>query len=777
MTKEIKSKKSIIFVLLLILVIGNFSLTFAYWATHISSGQSSSSSVVQVGSWDYEDTALVVATFRSDHAYVLALIESTVQVSDKALVEAALAEYGTLSTEAKDLLEADRDLLLLLLNRIIALENSEFLDFEAYPYDQGLTGTVVMNGRTWYGNAVYIANDPNYDVWNDTRSLALKMGAYFESRDPFINGIDMISIYHGALNFDNGASFQFKVEYELQSNPGVWLTLQEGGSDLLVDVLTGSPLGYTEIPVNITEAINIRLAPVISNTSDYINLDDITIFEHVVSSELEAETFRTVYASPLALTVETVDINDKASVSAALSAYDLLSQDAQNELLTEKALLDDLWLEIELQEDILEATNAVILAENTFDQTDLDAAQVLVDTLPASAEKTALQSRIDNVQAVIDAVALFLLDYQDVLSLTVGTVEVSDKPDVEAALADYALLSPEAKALLTTEKALLDALLAEINSQTPTEAQVLEFQTNHATALALTIGTVQISDRLIVEQALAAYDLLTPEAKAELLTEKALLDSLIIQIDVLEATEAVVLAETTNQQSDLDAAQLLVDALPAGTDKTSLQSRLDAVQVIIDTNLAAYVDGLINALPLPGAIELTDESDILIARSEYEALTVQQKTYVTALATLITAENDLVALDAATDAVVFAELNVSQVNKANAQTLVDALVNGAPKTALQSRLDAVQDILDVNEAQAIIEAYFAANSVTVSTLNNNAVKQAAFLAKANEITSDLGVTIVVNSSNRVSRTNSTYNITVSKNSASVTFVVSVTFVR
>ena len=724
-----------------------------------------------------QDTIDTVEQYIIDYATVLALTEQTVQFTDKTAVEEALAAYGLLSDGAKDLLLAEKDLLLSLLAEIIAFENSEFLDFEGYVYDTGLTGTVDMNGRTWYGNAVYISNDPAYDVWNDTRSLALKTGAYFESRDLFINGIDQITLYHGALNYNNGATFAFKIEYELQTNPGVWLTLQEGGSDLIIDVISGTPLTYSEVNVNITEALNIRFTPVISNTADYINLDDIRIYEHVVSSALEVESYRTIYAGVLLLTTQTVEISDLGAVTSALAAYDLLSIEAQAALGVEKALLDSLFIEIELQEDFQAATAFVIIAESSNLQTDLDQAQVLVSALPEGIEKTALQQRLDAVQNIIDSVESFLLSYQNVLSLTVITVEVTDKQDVLDALDAYYLLSANVKAELTAEKALLDSLLLEINSQTPTEALVLEFRTDHATALALTVLTVQASDRFIVEQALAAYELLTVEAKAELTAEKALLDSLFSKIMVQEATAAVESAEASYLQEDVNSAQLLVSALPNGTDKTLLQERLDAVQDIINTQAAAYVEGLIAALPSTGEIVLADEANIVLARTAYDALTTVQKALVSNEALLSSAENELIDLEAATNAVVIAETNKTQINHDAAQVLVIALMDGTPKTALQVRLNAVQDFLDVEQAEAIIISYFTSNTVGVSTLNNNTVKQTAFLAKANEIVSGLGVTITVNSFIRVSRTNSTYTITIAKNGVSRTIDVDVIFIR
>jgi hypothetical protein len=128
-------------------------------------------------------------------------------------------------------------------------------------------------------------------------------------------------------------------------------------------------------------------------------------------------------------------------------------------------------------------------------------------------------------------------------------VQISDKASVEAALAAYDLLSPEAQVLLTSEKALLDSLLAEINSQEAIALEVSTFQSDYATPLALTTGTVQISDKASVEAALAAYDLLSPAAQALLASEKALLDSLLVEIEaqqlaILNAIKSSILAET-----------------------------------------------------------------------------------------------------------------------------------------------------------------------------------------------------------------------------------------
>jgi hypothetical protein len=705
-------------------------------------------------------------TFRNDYQETLALTTATVTVSDKDDVEEALAGYGILSASAQSELTTEYDLLISLLEEINAFENSEFLDFEAQAYDSGLTGTVDINDRTWNANDVYISNDTSYDVWNDTRSLALRDDAYFESEDLFINGIDRITLYAGALNYGNSETYEFNILYELDSNPGVWVTLTIDGT-----ITSSTPLGYYDFDINIDEAVNIRFISSISGSS-YLNLDDIRIYEHVVESEIEAQTYKVVYAEALALDTTTVELSDKTIVDQALAAYDLLSVEAQSTLTSEKTLLDNLLIEIAETE----ATNYVIAAENSFLQSDVDTAQTFVSALASGSVKTDLQDRLDDVQDVIDEISLYLTSYSTTLSLTIQTVEISDQPDVQTALDAYHLLSVDAKAQLASEKALLDALIVEINSQTPTETQVETFRTDYADVLALTTSTVQVSDQASVEAALDAYDLLSGDAKAELTTEKALLDSLLLKIEELNATDLVIVAEGSNAQADVDLAQTAIDLLPSSTLKTDLQGRIDAVQDIIDLQEANDMIALINAIPSSGEIALSDETQIVDTRNAFNALTLEQQALVSNENVLIQAENELISLQLATDKVVIAEGSLLQADVDDAQVYVTALVNGTPKTTLQNRLDAVQNEIDVLEAQILINNYFDSNTVEVSRYRTN-VKETAFLSDANDLVDALGVTITITNTNETGTRNTTYTIIVSKGSASITFDVDVTFIR
>lgn len=154
------------------------------------------------------------------------------------------------------------------------------------------------------------------------------------------------------------------------------------------------------------------------------------------------------------------------------------------------------------------------------------------------------------------------------------------------------------------------------------------------------------------------------------------------------AKDAVELAESTQSQTDVDAAQLLVTALPDGTDKTALQERLDAVQEAIDDLAEATA-----------AVELAEgtesQTDLDAAQTLVTAL--PDGTDKTALQDRLDALQvviDTNRLDEATAAVVNAEGTKLQADVDAAQALVTALKNGGDKTALQSRLDAIQVIID-----------------------------------------------------------------------------------
>lgn len=191
--------------------------------------------------------------------------------------------------------------------------------------------------------------------------------------------------------------------------------------------------------------------------------------------------FQTKHEDVLALTAETVKIQDETLVQAALADFADLNAAAQAELTEEKSLLD------------------------------------------------ALAGKIAGMKEA----EAFRTEYAEALALTEDTVTSEDNVKVGLALDVLKKLSETAQAELAEEKAHLEALSAKIAGLKAAES----FRTAHGDVLALTTATVKSSDKAAVQAALTAYEALTADAKTELSEEKSLLDALAQKIEELLAAE------------------------------------------------------------------------------------------------------------------------------------------------------------------------------------------------------------------------------------------------
>jgi hypothetical protein len=127
----------------------------------------------------------------------------------------------------------------------------------------------------------------------------------------------------------------------------------------------------------------------------------------------------------------------------------------------------------------------------------------------------------------------------EVFEKTTDTVGLADEAAVDAALADYAELSDEVKALLAEEKAQLDSLkvkITELRAAANAAEQAATFKTGQSEVLGKTVDTVSLADEAAVTAALTAYAGLSAEVKALLTTEKTKLDGLSAKIAELKAT-------------------------------------------------------------------------------------------------------------------------------------------------------------------------------------------------------------------------------------------------
>lgn len=277
------------------------------------------------------------------------------------------------------------------------------------------------------------------------------------------------------------------------------------------------------------------------------------------------------------------------------------------------------------------------------------------------------------------------------------TVTLADEAAIVAARAAYDALTKEQvgfveKSSLLVEKEAALATLKNAASALAVDNLIIALPT-----------TVTFLDKEDIEAARAAYDALTA-------TQKALVTKLTDLTDK-EAALAVIVA-------DRNAATLVInkiDALPeviALTSETAIQfartsyNLLTTVQKALVTNLAdlvaaeealaslklvANVEGLIDALPT--TIALTDEEQVIAARTAYDALTSAQKTTVLNYAILTAAETSIAQIKAAiADQEAATEVDTMIVTLPSVVELTDKAAVVAARTAYEA-LTATQKAL------------------------------------------------------------------------------------
>ena len=215
-------------------------------------------------------------------------------------------------------------------------------------------------------------------------------------------------------------------------------------------------------------------------------------------------------------------------------------------------------------EAIEKATDAVGKTESTLDKKDLDDAQTLVDQLVDGAVKNELQDRLDAVEEILSKI--------DEATKSVIKAEASNsQKDVDAAhkLVD-GLPSGEAKTDLTNR---LDAVQKIIDEMTKIDE-----------ATKAVVKSEKSKSQSDVDDAHKLVDALpSGETKTDLTNRLDAVQKIIDEMTKIdEATKAVVKAEKSKSQSDVDAARKLVEKLVDGTVKTGLTKRLDAIQKEIE---------------------------------------------------------------------------------------------------------------------------------------------------------------------------------------------------
>lgn len=297
---------------------------------------------------------------------------------------------------------------------------------------------------------------------------------------------------------------------------------------------------------------------------------------------------------------------------------------------------------------------SVMNSEISYQQTDKDAALLLVEQLPDGTPKDSLLYRLEIVQTVIDA------------TLAVGNAEIS---------------------LEEADQLVAQALVDEIDSNIVKKTELQE-RLDALSKLKEAIAALEQADLSKAQTDLDVAKELV-EALPESPKKEELLDRVKELQDVIDnkskedqAKDAVNKVEDSLLEADRDKAQEKVDALEDGQLKDELQDRLDEIQT--------HVDAYKSAREAVEKAEVSkDKADIDSAQQLVDVLPnskakmdLQERLDVISL--FIQAEQG----------VSKAEVSLIQKHKNEAQKLVDALPKSEEKTALQNRLDALQILID-----------------------------------------------------------------------------------
>lgn len=319
---------------------------------------------------------------------------------------------------------------------------------------------------------------------------------------------------------------------------------------------------------------------------------------------------------------------------------------------------------------------SVMNSEISYQQTDKDAALLLVEQLPDGTPKDNLLYRLEIVQTVIDA------------TLAVGNAEIS---------------------LEEADQLVAQALVDEIDSNIAKKTELQE-RLDALSKLKEAIAALEQADLSKAQTDLDVAKELV-EALPESPKKEELLDRVKELQDVIDnkskedqAKDAVNKVEDSLLEADRDKAQEKVDALEDGQLKDELQDRLDEIQT--------HVDAYKNAREAVEKAEVSkDKADIDSAQQLVDVLPnskakmdLQERLDVVSL--FIQAEQG----------VSKAEVSLIQKHKNEAQKLVDALPKSEEKTALQNRLDALQILIDNKKEDLLDKIINDLDSVTSNEL-------------------------------------------------------------
>ena len=465
---------------------------------------------------------------------------------------------------------------------------------------------------------------------------------------------------------------------------------------------------------------------------------------------------------------EEITLEDKALVGNMRAFYNdsndgfkaLISDEYMNKLTNAEKVIADLEA-VKAVEDRINALPETIILDDKDDVAAARAAyEALTDDQKAMVDEAVLKKLIDAEEIIADREAAKAVEDQIYALPDAKDITLDDKADVEAARDALEHLTT-AQADYVTFMAIDKLFRAEDKIRDLEAAKAVEEQ------IEALPDEITIEDKADVEAARAAYEALTPEqdevfdhslldklAAAEEALDRAFVNAFSALVAALPAPQNVTVGdrgaieaaraafdELTDHQKDMAS---LSDKIKLALDEFALEN---AEKAAADEAAADAVEQMIRALPADEELTLDDKPAVEAARAAYDALTDDQKKYVSlvdavdlimAETTIEKIENDIAAAEAVTEMInalpaaedITAD-DVADVMAARAayNALTDdqkALVADETVQKLTDAEDALADQMDVQAVKDMINALPAAEDVTVNDKNAIEAARAAY---------------------------------------------------
>lgn len=373
--------------------------------------------------------------FKKKHQTILEKPSDTIEASDLAAIEAALADYDNLSDIAKKILAPEK----VKLDKDLATAKEKKIQAE-------------VDGFKTANNAA-LTLDPNNIKGSDLTAIEKALADY-ENLSPEAKGrlanekaaLDAAKVKAEAAK--NADSFKEKHKEAIGLNPAT-VTKED------LEKVKAALADYDNLSAEEKALVEAEKAKLDSLKEKIENLPEENVGannqedDEADQATKDADAFKKKHKDTLALTADTVKFSDLAAIEAALADYDNLSAEAKDKLPGVKEKLEEL-------------------------------------------KKAAKEAKeLSNSESAEDLAKAFKVRHNQILKQTPEKASETDLPAIEKALADYEKQPAEVKTLLASEKAHLDNLKNKVLSEKPDDGKI------YYTTITYTYNNTEIAKEIV----------------------------------------------------------------------------------------------------------------------------------------------------------------------------------------------------------------------------------------------------------------------------------------